>query len=96
MAGTVISAKYPPLIDPSRTTLAYGNRALPRLVSHLILTLDSLILYFIVVRYTGLSTVIVVWNFGLSLGILSSLNLSCNYCQKIQVLFAEVNHHCKN
>lgn len=27
----MISAKYPPLIDPSRTTLAFGNRALPRL-----------------------------------------------------------------
>jgi len=34
MAGTVISAKYPPQIDPTRTTLAYGNRALPRLVSN--------------------------------------------------------------
>lgn len=27
----VISAKYPPQIDPSRTPLAYGDRALPRL-----------------------------------------------------------------
>jgi len=34
MAGTVISAKYPPRIDPTRTTLAYGNLALPRLVSN--------------------------------------------------------------
>ena len=33
MAQTVISARYPPQIDPSRTPLAYGNRALPRLVS---------------------------------------------------------------
>ncbi|XP_074660858.1 radial spoke head 14 homolog [Tubulanus polymorphus] len=31
MADTIISAKYPPLIDPTRTPLAYGNRALPRL-----------------------------------------------------------------
>lgn len=31
MAGTVISAKYPPHIDITRTPLAYGNRALPRL-----------------------------------------------------------------
>lgn len=30
-ANTVISAKYPPLIDPTRTPLAYGDRALPRL-----------------------------------------------------------------
>ena len=33
MAHTVISAKYPPLIDATRTPLAYGDRALPRLVS---------------------------------------------------------------
>ena len=33
MAQTVISAKYPPQIDPTRTPLAYGDRALPRLVS---------------------------------------------------------------
>jgi hypothetical protein len=31
MAGTVISAKYPPLIDVTHTPLAYGNRAVPRL-----------------------------------------------------------------
>lgn len=31
MAKTLISAKYPPLIDPTRTPLAYGDRALPRL-----------------------------------------------------------------
>ncbi|XP_076471321.1 radial spoke head 14 homolog [Babylonia areolata] len=31
MAHTVISAKYPPLIDATRTPLAYGDRALPRL-----------------------------------------------------------------
>ncbi|KAL8561932.1 hypothetical protein ACOMHN_001258 [Nucella lapillus] len=31
MAFTVISAKYPPLIDATRTPLAYGDRALPRL-----------------------------------------------------------------
>ncbi|XP_052798462.1 radial spoke head 14 homolog [Mya arenaria] len=31
MALTVISAKYPPHIDPSKTPLAYGDRALPRL-----------------------------------------------------------------
>ena len=32
MAHTVISAKYPPHIDPTRTPIAYGDRALPRLV----------------------------------------------------------------
>lgn len=31
MAQTVISAKYPPQIDPTRTPYAYGDRALPRL-----------------------------------------------------------------
>lgn len=31
MASTIISAKYPPQIDPTRTPLAYGDRALPRL-----------------------------------------------------------------
>ncbi|XP_078331854.1 radial spoke head 14 homolog [Crassostrea virginica] len=31
MAQTVISAKYPPHIDPTKTPLAYGDRALPRL-----------------------------------------------------------------
>lgn len=31
MAHTLISAKYPPLIDPTRATIAYGDRALPRL-----------------------------------------------------------------
>lgn len=31
MALTVISATYPPHIDPSKTPLAYGGRALPRL-----------------------------------------------------------------
>ena len=31
MASTVISALYPPQIDVSRTPLAFGNRALPRL-----------------------------------------------------------------
>lgn len=31
MASTVISAKYPPQVDPTRTPLAYGERALPRL-----------------------------------------------------------------
>lgn len=31
MAHTVISAKYPPHIDTTRTPLAYGDRALPRL-----------------------------------------------------------------
>jgi len=31
MAGTLISANYPPQIDITRTPLAYGNRALPRL-----------------------------------------------------------------
>ncbi len=31
MADTVISAKYPPQIDLTRTPLAYGERALPRL-----------------------------------------------------------------
>ena len=36
-ANTVISAKYPPLIDPTRTPLAYGDRALPRLVNNFFL-----------------------------------------------------------
>lgn len=31
MAATVISAKYPPHIDKTKTPLAYGDRALPRL-----------------------------------------------------------------
>ncbi|XP_059162008.1 radial spoke head 14 homolog [Physella acuta] len=31
MASTLISAKYPTNIDPTRTPLAYGNRAIPRL-----------------------------------------------------------------
>lgn len=31
MANSVISAKYPPQIDVTRTPLAYGDRALPRL-----------------------------------------------------------------
>ncbi|XP_005097264.1 radial spoke head 14 homolog [Aplysia californica] len=31
MASTIISAKYPPNIDPTRTPLAYGDRAIPRL-----------------------------------------------------------------
>ncbi|XP_064634832.1 radial spoke head 14 homolog [Lineus longissimus] len=31
MAKTVISALYPPLVDPTRTPLAYGDRAVPRL-----------------------------------------------------------------
>jgi len=31
MAKTVISARYPPQIDATRTPLAYGDRALPRL-----------------------------------------------------------------
>lgn len=35
MAQTVISANYPPHIDPTRTPLAYGDRALPRLVRFL-------------------------------------------------------------
>ena len=34
MAQTVISAKYPPQIDTTRTPLAYGDGALPRLVSN--------------------------------------------------------------
>ncbi|ESO05159.1 hypothetical protein HELRODRAFT_77983 [Helobdella robusta] len=29
MAKTIISAKYPPLIDPTRATLAFGRKALP-------------------------------------------------------------------
>lgn len=33
MAETVISANYPPHIDPTKTPLAYGDRALPRLVN---------------------------------------------------------------
>ena len=31
MAFTVISAMYPPQIDPTRVPLAYGDRALPKL-----------------------------------------------------------------
>ncbi|CAL1527660.1 unnamed protein product [Lymnaea stagnalis] len=31
MASTLISAKYPPNIDPTKTPLAYGDRAIPRL-----------------------------------------------------------------
>jgi len=37
MAHTVISAKYPPHIDTTRTPLAYGDRALPRLVKFIYL-----------------------------------------------------------
>lgn len=33
MAKVLITQKYPPMIDPTRTTLAYGAGALPRLVS---------------------------------------------------------------
>lgn len=33
MAFTVISAKYPPHIDPTKCPLAYGDRAIPRLVN---------------------------------------------------------------
>jgi len=36
MGETLISAKYPPHIDVSRAPLAYGHRALPRMVSYLI------------------------------------------------------------
>lgn len=32
MARTIISANYPPLIDPTRATLAFGRKALPVLV----------------------------------------------------------------
>ena len=32
-AQTVISAKYPPHIDVTRAPLAFGDRAIPRLVS---------------------------------------------------------------
>ena len=32
-AQTVISAKYPPHIDVTKTPLAFGDRAVPRLVS---------------------------------------------------------------
>lgn len=31
MAHTVISAKYPPHIDPTKAPIAYGDRALPRM-----------------------------------------------------------------
>ena len=41
MAQTVISAKYPPQIDTTRTPLAYGDGALPRLVSNVNLTCVS-------------------------------------------------------
>lgn len=33
MAHTVISVKLPPNIDPTKARLAYGDRALPKLVS---------------------------------------------------------------
>ena len=33
MASTLISAKLPPDIDPTKTQLAYSERALPKLVS---------------------------------------------------------------
>ena len=36
-AQTVISAKYPPHIDVTKTPLAFGDRAVPRLVSELLL-----------------------------------------------------------
>lgn len=35
MAKTLISAKYPPHIDATKTPLAYGNRAIPRLNAEL-------------------------------------------------------------
>ena len=34
MAGVVISVKYPAQIDVTRTPLAYGDRAIPRLVGY--------------------------------------------------------------
>jgi hypothetical protein len=37
MSHCVISAKYPPQIDITKTPLAYGNGALPRLVFFLLL-----------------------------------------------------------
>ena len=36
MAGTVISNKLPPNIDITKAPLAYGKRALPKLVSCLV------------------------------------------------------------
>ena len=36
MAHTVISVKLPPNIDPTKSRLAYGDRALPKLVSMII------------------------------------------------------------
>lgn len=33
MAHTVISTKLPPNIDPTKSRIAYGDRALPKLVS---------------------------------------------------------------
>jgi len=33
MASTLISAQLPPDIDPTKARLAYGERALPKLVS---------------------------------------------------------------
>lgn len=42
MAHTLISAKYPPLIDPTRATIAYGDRALPRLVTFFFLVFYAL------------------------------------------------------
>ena len=33
MAHTVISVKLPPNIDPTKSRIAYGDRALPKLVS---------------------------------------------------------------
>ena len=40
MAQTVISAKYPPQIDTTRTPLAYGDGALPRLVSNVVVNVN--------------------------------------------------------
>ena len=44
MAFTVISAKYPPHIDPTKCPLAYGDRAIPRLVSDIFLLLTFFII----------------------------------------------------
>ena len=56
MALTVISANYPPHIDPSKTPLAYGGRALPRLVGNLFLKAPFIISIIIHFSYLSLAS----------------------------------------
>lgn len=37
MATTRITAQLPPNIDPTKAPLAYGDRALPKLVRHILM-----------------------------------------------------------